>query len=88
MPLLSKFLGILITMYAEAGGKHSKPHFHAKYAEFDAVYDFEGNLLQGGLPKKQAKMVEVWLELRVDDLKTNWSLIQEGKAHYKIDPLQ
>jgi hypothetical protein len=54
MPLLSHFFGILITIYAEEGGKQLKPHFHAKYAEFEAVYDFEGNCIKGKLPSKTA----------------------------------
>ena len=51
MPIISQFYGILIYIYKEFGGKHNSPHFHAKYAEFECVYDFEGNVLDGGLPK-------------------------------------
>jgi len=87
MPTLSIFLGIIITMYQEQGGRHHKPHVHAKYAEHEAVYDLDGNLIEGNLPRKQSKLVEAWILLRADDLKTNWELIQNGKAHYKIEPL-
>jgi len=88
MPALSIFLGIVITMYSELGGKHSTPHIHAKYAEHEATYDLDGNLIEGSIPRKQSKLVEAWILLRKDDLKTNWDLIQNGKAHYKIDPLK
>lgn len=31
MPVISKFLGIVITMY---WNEHNPPHFHAKYGEY------------------------------------------------------
>jgi hypothetical protein len=30
VPELSRFFGIIIRMYMEAGGPHHLPHFHAK----------------------------------------------------------
>ena len=41
MPLISHFYGILINIYKEVGGKHHMPHFHAKYAGQEGVYDFD-----------------------------------------------
>jgi len=32
MPVISRFLGIIITMYWD---DHAPPHFHAKYAEYE-----------------------------------------------------
>ena len=29
MPALSMFLGIIVRMQSEKGGKHNKPHIHA-----------------------------------------------------------
>lgn len=58
MPTLSMFYGILIKMYKELGGKHNIPHLHAEYGEFEAVYRFDGCLLEGELPRKQQKLVE------------------------------
>ena len=39
MPIISQFYGILIYIYKEINGRHNIPHFHAKYAEFEAVYE-------------------------------------------------
>ena len=75
-------------MYHEVGGQHNKPHLHARYAEYEAVYDFEGNLINGNLPRKQDTLVKGWIALRTDDLKTNWELLQRGEPHYKIEPLR
>ena len=57
MPTLSMFFGILIRMYKELNGQHNVPHFHAGYGEYEAVYDFDGNVLEGKLPKKQHNLV-------------------------------
>jgi len=32
MPIISRFLGIMISMY---WNDHSPPHFHAKYGEYE-----------------------------------------------------
>jgi len=32
MPVISRFLGIIIAMYWD---DHASPHFHAKYAEYE-----------------------------------------------------
>lgn len=33
MPEIARFFGIIIRMYAEAGGKHHRPHLHAYYQD-------------------------------------------------------
>jgi hypothetical protein len=38
---LSRFYGIIIRMYMEAGGQHGQPHFHAYYQDEQAVYSIE-----------------------------------------------
>ena len=44
MPVLSMFYGIIVSMYFEKDGKHSEPHFHAKYGEYKAEVDFNGQI--------------------------------------------
>ncbi|MDR1565472.1 MAG: DUF4160 domain-containing protein [Oscillospiraceae bacterium] len=41
MPIISSFYGILIYIYRELNGSHHTPHFHAKYSEFEGVYDMD-----------------------------------------------
>ena len=41
MPELSRFFGIIIRMYVEAGGPHHLPHFHAYYQDEVAVVGLE-----------------------------------------------
>jgi len=52
MPIVSHFYGILIYIYCENNSPPHAPHFHAKYAGNEGVYTFDGNLLEGDLPRK------------------------------------
>lgn len=88
MPTLSMFYGILIRMYKELNGKHNKPHFHAGYGEYEAVFDFDGKVLEGNLPKKQTNLVIAWLEIHREELEANWTLLCEDEPFFKIDPLR
>lgn len=51
MPGISRFFGIVIYMYANDHGPVK--HFHAEYNGHWAKYSFDGDLIKGGLPRKQ-----------------------------------
>ena len=53
MPVVSQFYDIIITMYFNENAKHNLPHLHAEYAEYDAVFDFNGKNLSGKSPNKE-----------------------------------
>ena len=56
MPRLSEFYGIAIYIYF---ADHNPPHFHAIYAEHEALVQIDdGSIVRGGLPKTAAKLVE------------------------------
>ena len=74
VPELSRFYGIIVTMYVEVGSPHSLPHIHAKYADKKAVYSLEGQVLRGGLPIKQHKLMQAWIALHEQELQDNWFL--------------
>jgi hypothetical protein len=88
MPALSMFYGIVIRMQSEKGGKHSMPHLHAIYGEYEMVLSLEGETLEGDLPSRQKKLVLAWIALHEDELKANWTLLSEGEGYFKIDPLK
>ena len=88
MPIVSQFYGVLIYIYMEIDGKHHTPHFHAKYAEFESVYDFDGNLLEGELPRKQKKLVEAWALLHQDELNAAWTAWNDSGEIIKIEGLR
>ncbi|RLT40817.1 MAG: DUF4160 domain-containing protein [Chloroflexi bacterium] len=89
MPEISRFYGVVITMYPEAGERHSSPHMHARYGGSRATLSIEtADLLAGSLPKPQLRMVQVWVELRGLQLEANWRLLIAGQPPTKIDPLR
>ena len=89
MPELSRFFGIIIRMYAEAGGQHHRPHFHAYYQDDVAVYAIdEIEAIAGSLPRRQQRLVEAWAELHQQELLVCWERLQEGRPPHRIEPLQ
>ena len=88
MPIISMFYGIIIRMYLIDNQHHNTPHFHAKYAEFEASISVEdGEILAGDLPRKQLRLVQAWTELHKDELQADWELAVLGENPYKINPL-
>jgi len=88
MPEISRFLGIVITMYAEAGERHNIPHIHARYGEHRATLSIAtGDVLAGFLPKSQLRLVQAWVELRRAQLEDDWQLLTTGHSPQKISPL-
>ena len=51
MPVLCTFYGIIVRMYREIDGKHKVPHIHAEYSGDEIAVDFDGNVLEGTMPK-------------------------------------
>jgi len=47
----------------------------------------QGRVLQGGLPKRQLKLVLAWAEIHRDELMQNWELARALEALNKIAPL-
>ena len=48
MPIISMFYGIIIRLYLLDNKHHNTPHFHARYAEFEASVGIEdGEILAG-----------------------------------------
>ena len=88
MPTISMFFGILIRMYC-APSEHSPPHFHAYYQDRAAVVAIEtGEMLDGGLPARQTKLVMAWVELHQEELMADWRLASQGELPFKIEPLR
>jgi hypothetical protein len=89
MPELSRFFGIIIRMYMEAGAPHHLPHFHAYYQDEAAVFTIEPvELIAGTLPRRQRRLVEAWAELHQLELNADWQRLQAGQAPFPIAPLE
>lgn len=89
MPEISRFFGIIIRMFAEAGVPHHSPHFHVYYQNHAAVYLIETlDIIGGELPRRQQRLVEAWAELHQGELMENWDRLQSGLFPYKIAALK
>lgn len=88
MPELSRFYGIIIRMYLEAGAPHHLPHFHAYHGDDVAVFQIQPvQLISGSLPRRQARLVEAWAELHEAELAIDWERLQAGRSPLPIAPL-
>ncbi len=89
MPELSRFFGIIIRMYMEAGGPHHLPHVHAYYQDETAVIGLDPiELVAGTLPRRQRRFVEAWAELHHEELLADWQRLRGGLAPLPIAPLE
>ena len=88
MPELCRFNGICITMLFKDITQHNKPHIHVNYAEFDATFGIDGELLGGSMPSKQFKLIQAWLILHEEELYAAWNKAVQGESFNKIEPLR
>lgn len=86
MPTISMFFGIIIRMYNN--GEHNPPHFHAYYQDYEAMFDFNGNLIKGNMPNKQANLIKAWTIIHEEELLANWDLAMKRDTLFQIKPLQ
>ncbi len=89
MPSISRFYGIVVSMYSS---DHPPPHFHARYGEYEAKIDIATGEPQageraGGLPIIALRLIREWAELHRAELLADWELAQARKELAKIDPL-
>jgi hypothetical protein len=85
MPELSRFLGIIISMYFD---DHNPPHFHVRYNNFRALISIKDlSLFQGELPPRVLGLVMEWAGLHKNELLDDWNIVQETGKWFKIEPL-
>jgi hypothetical protein len=83
------FYGIIVSMFFEIKEKHHLPHIHARYQGSSASISIDdGELLAGDLPKRQMRMVQVWIDLHKEELLADWELAKEGTEPFRIEPLK
>ena len=85
MPELSRFLGMIISIYFE---DHNPPHFHVDYNEYEVVISINDlQILKGSLPSRALGLVMEWADLHKTELLENWNSIKENGKFTKIKPL-
>ncbi|MBF0231121.1 MAG: DUF4160 domain-containing protein [Desulfamplus sp.] len=85
MPIISKFLGIIISMY---WNDHSPPHFHAKYGEYEITVNIHTGVIEGRFPKRALRHVIEWYDSHKNELTENWERCRKGEPLQTIEPLE
>jgi hypothetical protein len=85
MPEVSRFYGIIRFYYRD----HSPTHFHAIYAEHEALIEIEtGRIYQGNLPKTAYELVNRWRLIHLQELRENWNRARNNESVRRIEPLE
>ena len=85
MPTISMFYGIMIQMF---WNDHAPPHFHALYAEYEALIDIRIlELIEGDLPRRAHALVLEWTQQHRTELMEDWELCRLNQRPNKIQPL-
>jgi hypothetical protein len=64
------------------------PHFHALYAEFEAVIDIRTfEVIRGALPGRAMALVLEWAQQHRAELMEDWELCRVNQMPRKISPL-
>ncbi len=86
MPTVSTFYGIVIQMF---WSEHPPPHFHALYAEFEAIIEIKTlEVIKGYLPKRALLLVLEWANEHRAELLEDWKLCKHNQTPKKIQPLE
>ena len=85
MPEISRFLGIVITMYYS---EHAPPHFHARYGEHRIVVGVEDGRVEGHFPRRALGHVREWLSLHRQELAEDWERARAGAPLKPIEGLE
>lgn len=82
MPVVAVIDEIKIWFYND---DHPPPHFHAEYAEFDALIEIGSlEIIVGALPRPQYRKVRAWAETRQQALILAWVTAQSDINPGKI----
>jgi hypothetical protein len=86
MPTISVFYGIVIQMFWQ---DHPPPHFHALYAEHEALIDLRDlRVVRGSLPRRAMALVLEWATEHRAELMEDWNLCSRMQTPKPIDPLK
>ena len=72
MPIIARFYNILIKMYY-IEDEHNPPHIHAKYNEFEGIFNIAtGEMTLGNLPKTAIRLVKEFISQHRERLLAMW----------------
>jgi len=86
MPTISQFFGIVIQMFWR---EHAPPHFHALYAEHEALIDIRTlEVIGGSLPVRALSLTLEWANEHRAELMEDWTPCQAMQLPKQIKPLE
>jgi len=86
MPVLSRFLGMVVLMYYN---DHDPPHFHVRYGKHQALLGIRDlRLLAGSLPPRALGLVIEWASRYREELWAHWERARRGEPLVPIPPLE
>jgi hypothetical protein len=85
MPIISRFLGIIVAMYWD---DHTPPHFHAKYGDYEVTVNISTGVVEGRFPRRALRHVLEWYELHKEELNDNWERCRNKEMLKQIEPLE
>ncbi len=69
MPEISRFYGIIITMYLP---DHNPPHFHVKYNEYRATIDIKSGKIIGEMPRRALNFGWIYIKTNLWKIGAEW----------------
>ena len=85
MPEISRFFGIVITMYFD---EHNPPHFHSRYGSDRAAIEIATlQVREGRLPSRALGLVVEWASEHQEELMANWDAARLDTPLSRIAPL-
>ena len=67
-------------------GNHAPPHFHAQYAEDEALIRIDDmSVVEGRLPRRALALVREWAAQHALELAENWERAQQRLPLYTTD---
>jgi hypothetical protein len=86
MPEISRFFGIVVTMYYN---DHAPPHFHVRYADRKAIVGIDPlRVIEGSIGARALGLVMEWASLHRAELLRDWDLARELAPLERIAPLE
>jgi hypothetical protein len=86
MPEVSRFFGIIITLYYN---DHPPPHFHVRYGQQKAIIAIQTlSILEGKLSSRVLRLVQEWAAEHQAELMADWELARQNQPLESIEPLE
>lgn len=85
MPEISRFFGIIISLYWK---DHNPPHIHFSYQDYDCTISVLDRIVDGQAPVKVINKVNEWIDLHEAEILTLWEKAQRGEKLTRIEPLK